>query len=66
MTIIKLKNIISESKNLLDGSDAIEKRISKLVIYQKKISRRKHRDQSYSLKYIKEYFRYKESHIENT
>lgn len=33
MTIIKLKNIISESKNLLDGSDAIEKRISKLVIY---------------------------------
>lgn len=65
MTIIKLKNIINESKNLLDGSHAVKKRISKLVICQKKIPRRKHRDQNYSLKYIKEYLRYKESHIGN-
>lgn len=47
MTVIKLKNIINESQNLLDGSHTVEKIISKLVIYLKKISRRKHRDESY-------------------
>lgn len=47
MTVIKLKNIINESQSLLDGSHTVEKIISKLVIYLKKISRRKHRDESY-------------------
>lgn len=56
----KTKNIINESNTLLDGFHAVEKGISKLVIYLKKISRMKHRDQSYFLKYIKESLRYKE------